>query len=147
MSVEKINRILDKINESGIKSLLNLEKIYLDKISKKEDVDFLDKFLINDVGLKISYNINDTDFEFEFADTELDIEEETNIKHLGILKFKNFEFYGYIIVDDNGEYIYPEFYDKKGSSLVDDFDFTIEEISVIETFLIQASVSLSGIED
>lgn len=139
MSIKKLDIILDKINASGINSLLTIEKIYLNKSSKKENVDYIDKFLSNEAGCKIYQEVNNVCYEFEYADTEMD----DNIKHLGILRFKEMEFFGYIIVNENGDYLFPELFSKEGNSLIEDYELRDNEINDIEDFLNEVAFNLS----
>ena len=59
------NKILDKISQSGISSLTDFERQYLDKISNEEDVSSLKMNYLKNIYLEMGYDKADIEDIFE----------------------------------------------------------------------------------
>jgi len=141
---DKLNKILEKINSSGIDSLSKKEKEYLDYYSKNEK--FLDdEELITASDRVTSGEVWDFDgfpgipkMKFQYETTEESIDE---IVHTGYLLVSNDEFYGEIYCDPEGNYSLCNFESNEGENLFEKYEGLEREV---EIFLTRVCNDLKG---
>ncbi len=105
---DKVDQILDKINKSGINSLTQIEKDYLDAFGKDDFMKMMN--LAYEAGLK---NFVSTDRYFEFTFSHLEDFGDEGEFYYGTIKVPDIEFEngtrldgtmeGYILVTESGE--------------------------------------------
>ena len=129
----EIDQILDKINKSGMSSLSDKEKKYLDHYSMNNE--FLD-----DEELTTTKSVADQgetwvfdgtqgipSMEFKYEATEENIDE---ILHSGYLTVNNDEFYGEIYCDTEGTYTLCNFESAEGENVFEKYEGLEHEIGV-----------------
>jgi len=141
---DKLNKILEKISFSGINSLTNKEKEYLDYYSKTE------KFLDDDELITSSDRVLSGEIwnfggipgipkmNFQYETTEESIDE---IVHTGYLTVNNDQYYGEIYCDAEGDYSLCNFESSEGENLFEKYEGLEREI---EIFLKRVCDDLKG---
>lgn len=141
---DKLNKILEKISFSGINSLTNKEKEYLDYYSKTE------KFLDDDELITSSDRVPSGEIwnfggipgipkiNFQYETTEESIDE---IVHTGYLTVNNDQYYGEIYCDTEGDYSLCNFESSEGENLFEKYEGLEREI---EIFLKRVCDDLKG---
>jgi hypothetical protein len=129
----EIDQILDKINKSGMDSLSDKEKKYLDHYSMNNE--FLDdeeltttKSIANH-GETWVFNATQgiPSMEFKYEATEENVDE---ILHSGYLTVNNDEFYGEIYCDTEGTYTLCNFESAEGENVFEKYEGLEHEIGV-----------------
>lgn len=89
----KLNKILDKIKEYGIDSLTNIEKQYLDNVSKGVSDDEVNDIVDIDTGYEFNDVVNGLDVKFIYNETEEWDEDPVEYKHIGNFFIDDEEYY------------------------------------------------------
>lgn len=134
-STERLNQILDKISKSGMDSLSDLEKKFLDQKSKDEVVDDTEDLLSIEKGYVFEGNILGNKISFEFDEVEGeggeiygdDGEEHDMYRIDGKVEFGEYDYLGFIYIRvDNDEYQYCQLYCLTRNDYIE-FDENIEK--------------------
>ena len=142
---DKLNKILEKISSSGLDSLSDKERKYLDHYSKTDKflddeddvIKMSDKVPSGDIW-KFDSTHGIPDMRFKYETTEETIDE---IIHTGYLNVNDKSYYGEIYCDNDGNYSLCNFESQDGVNLLEDFEGLEREI---ETFLSVVCDDLKG---
>ena len=131
----EIDQILDKINKSGMSSLSDKEKKYLDHYSMNneflDDEELTTTKSVADQGETWVFNEMEgiPSMEFKYETTEENVDE---ILHSGYLTVNKDEFYGEIYCDTEGTYSLCNFESAEGENVFEKYEGLEHEIG---TFL------------
>jgi hypothetical protein len=106
---KKVDELLDKISATGMKSLTPDEIVYLNRASQGDVDDNLEN-KINKKQNKVTlictnFDIPDLEFEYERTDKT-----EDEIVHYGKINFNDIQYMGAIYCDENGDFVWCDFY-------------------------------------